>query len=202
MNDFDKFYRHQSTTMEDIKGALDNLFLETCGPWYDNRGHSQPHDLSEDYRRLLNLTPEKLRHGFLALGASISTFKNDKFQFQSLSSKRIFTNPLALAVDQPQWISTYVCTTHGDFNSHNILLDDYKNTWLIDFLRTGQGHILHDISELNSIVRFDLLAGTDATLDERLAMEEALSRIDHFTRIRRLSLTSSSHHLLLPTHFS
>ncbi len=202
MNDFDKFYRHQSTTMEDIKGALDNLFLETCGPWYDNRGHSQPHDLSEDYRRLLNLTPEKLQHGFLALGASISTFKNDKFQFQSLSSKRIFTNPLALAVDQPQWISTYVCTTHGDFNSHNILLDDYKNTWLIDFLRTGQGHILHDISELDSIVRFELLAGTDATLDERLAMEEALCRIDHFSRIGELEMNFSTENGLLAKAFA
>lgn len=201
LDDFGEFYRRQTTTIEDIKGALDNLFLETCGPWYDNRGQAQPRDLSEDYRTLLNFTPAKLHSGILALGDAIAPFQNNKLVFQALSSQRAFIDPRTLAVDRPQWISTYLCTTHGDFNSHNILLDDHRNTWLIDFLRTGRGHILRDISELDSIVRFELLTEHEANLEERLALEEVLCSIDRFSRLGELEASFSTENKFLAKTF-
>jgi DNA-binding response OmpR family regulator len=202
LEDFGSFYSHSNTTIEGIKKALDNLFLETCENWYENRSQLQPHDLSDDYRQLLNLTLEKLEYGFLALGDSVSVFKKEKLQFQSLSTRHIFTNPLAVVTDRPWWISTYICTTHGDFNTHNILLDDNDNTWLIDFLRTGQGHILRDVSELDSVVRFELLAGKGATLDERLTMEEALCSIDRFSQLERLGTNFSTENEALAKTFA
>src|SRR5260221_7749403 len=46
LEDFGIFYSHPNTTIEGIKKALDNLFLETCGNWYENRSRLQPLDLS------------------------------------------------------------------------------------------------------------------------------------------------------------
>lgn len=202
LEDFKSFYGHQHTTIEHIKEMLDNLFLETCKTWYANRSRLQPLDLSEDYKQLLNLTQEKLERGFLALSDSVSTFKNGKLHFQSLRSKRPFLNPLVRATKHHQWISTYTCTTHGDFNSHNILLDDNHNTWLIDFLRTGQGHIFRDVSELDSVVRFELLIGEDATLDERLEMEDVLGHIYHFSQLEQAEVTFSTENKALARVFA
>ena len=186
LEDFGNFYSHPATDITRIRKGLDQLFLVTCANWYENRSRLQPHNLTEDYQRTLNITPEKLDQGFQALNNSVSVLGNQQLYFQSLSTKRTFTNPLPAASGRTYWYSTYVCTTHGDFNSHNILLDDKDNTWLIDFLRTGQGHILRDVCELDAVVRFVLLTEQNATLDERLNMEEALCSIDRFSQVDQL----------------
>ena len=64
--------------------------------------------------------------------------------------------------------------------------------WLIDFQGTGQGHILRDVARLDSEVRFRLLAAEEATLEERLKMEDALCSIDRFSQVEQLAT-------LLPT---
>lgn len=196
LEDFGSFYSNPHTTIEGLETALDRLFRETCGNWYDNRSQLQPQDLSSDYQQLLSLTPESLEQGVIALGNSVSINRNGTLQFQSLGTKQAFTNPLKV-FGRPQWTSTYICTTHGDFNSQNILLDDNGNAWLIDFLRTGQGHILRDVSQLDSVVRFELLAEAEATLAERLAMEEAMCSIDRYSQLDRqaMSFLPSNHAL-------
>ncbi len=87
---------------------------------------------------------------------------------------------------------TYICITHGDFNQHNLLVDSIANMWLIDFQRTGQGHILRDVAMLDSVVRFQLLASSEATLEERLQMEEALCSIDRFSQVQQLTTRFST----------
>lgn len=186
LDDFGSFYNHPAADITRIKKGLNQLFLVTCANWFENRSRLKPYNLTEDYSRMLNITPEKLEQGFSAISNSVSVLGDQRLNFQSLSSKRTFINPLHAASGRTFWYSTYVCTTHGDFNTHNILLDDNDNTWLIDFLRTGQGHILRDVSELDSVVRFVLLAKQHATLDERLQMEEALCSIDRFTQVEQL----------------
>jgi hypothetical protein len=57
---------------------------------------------------------------------------------------------------------------------------------LIDFLRTSRGHILRDVSELDSVLRFELLAAKEATLEERLKMEEVLCSVERFRQVGRL----------------
>lgn len=186
LEDFGNFYSQPATDITRIRKGLDQLFLVTCANWYENRSRLQPHNLAEDYQRMLNITPEKLERGVQALSDSVSVLGDQRLHLQTLSSERTFSNPLPTVGGRTYWYSTYVCTTHGDFNSHNILLDDSDNTWLIDFLRTGQGHILRDVAELDSVVRFVLLAEQDATLDERLNMEEALCSVDRFSQIDQL----------------
>lgn len=183
LEDFGSFYRH--AIVPQIQDALDLLFRDTCGAWYASPGRLRPHNLTEDYLQLLNLTPEKLEQGLSDLLESVQ--HKQKLYFKSLKGKRAFTNPLLATADRSLVFPTYICTTHGDFNQHNILVDNIGNMWLIDFLRTGRGHILRDVSELDSVVRFQLLAAEEATLEERLKMERVLCSIDRFSEVEQLA---------------
>jgi RIO-like serine/threonine protein kinase len=82
---------------------------------------------------------------------------------------------------------TYTCITHGDFNQYNVLVDSNDNTWLIDFQQTAPSHILRDVATLDSIVRFQLLMSDEASLEERLQMEEVLCSIDRFSQVKLLT---------------
>lgn len=181
LQDFGSFYRHSDVT--DIRVVLDRLFADTCGDWYANPGQLQLHDLTEDYQRLLGFRVERLDQ---ALDESMKSVQGKhRLHFKSLGSKRDFTNPILKMTDHLRR-PTYVCTTHGDFNEQNILIDDTGHAWLIDFLRTGRGHILRDVAQLDSIVRLGLLAPEDATLEERLNIEEALCSPERFSDVEQL----------------
>lgn len=108
-------------------------------------------------------------------------------EFKSLQNGQSFTNPLPLLHGPHFFQPTYVCTTHGDFNQHNIFVDSTEHTWLIDFQSTEQGHIFRDVAQLDSEVRFSLLEQEEATLEERLQMEEALCSIDRFSQMEHLA---------------
>jgi CheY-like chemotaxis protein len=182
LEDFGEFYKHAEISQ--IKLALDSLFLDTCSVWYANPGQLKPYNLSEDYQKLLGFTPENLEHALNQLQENVNG--RPRLRFRSLPDGRTFTNPLLIVKDPPFVLSTYVCTTHGDFNQHNILVDSTNQTWLIDFQRTGQGHIMRDIAELDSEIRFVLLAPNEANLEERFAMEEALCRVERYSQLQEL----------------
>ncbi len=183
LEDFGSFYCHANVSQ--IREALDRLFLDTCSAWYANPGQLHPHDLTADYKQLLGFTPEKLEQ---ALSEHLKSVQGKhKLYFKSLNSERAFTNPLLAMSGQSLVRPTYICTTHGDFNQHNLLIDKTGHTWLIDFQRTGQGHILRDIAKLDSEVLFQLLASEESTLEECLHMEEVLCSIKHFSQLEQLA---------------
>jgi CheY-like chemotaxis protein len=184
LEDFGSFYRR--TDVPQIREALDYLFLDTCSAWYANPGQLQPHDLTADYQQLLGFTLEKLEQ---ALSERLKSVQGkSKLYFKSLDSERSFTNPLLAMAGRSLVRSTYICTTHGDFNQHNLLIDKTGHTWLIDFQRTGQGHILRDIAKLETEVLFHLLTSEDATLEECLCMEESLCSVEHFSQLEQLEV--------------
>lgn len=182
--DFDDFYRH-TTSVSQIKTALNRLFRNTCGPWYANPGNLDLYDLSTDYQRLLKkYTPEQLQH--LVAEQLTSVQGKHKLHFKHLKGERSFTNPLLVMANLSPVRSTYLCITHGDFNYRNLLVDSSGQMWMIDFEKTGQSHILRDVATLDSVIRFQLLAAEEAALQERLQMEEALCSIEHFSQVKRL----------------
>ena len=61
---------------------------------------------------------------------------------------------------------------------------------MIDFQGTGQSHILRDIAILDSAIRFQLLPAEEATLRERLHMEEDLCSIERFSQVEQLAAKS------------
>ena len=117
-----------------------------------------------------------------------SVYVKEKLTFISLNSTRKFTNPLLATAGLSFTRFTSTCTTHGDFNSHNLFIDQAGFTWLIDFEATEPGHILRDIAMLNSVIRFQLLTAQEATLEERLQMEEVLCRVKRFSQVKQLAV--------------
>jgi hypothetical protein len=169
---------------------MDHLFLDTCGTWYANAGQLRPYNLTIDYLEMLEFTPEKIEHALIELQkyVQLKTVQGKTMlEFKSLNSERRFTNPIPALTGPPLVRSTYICTTHGDFNQHNILVDSMGHTWLIDFQSTNQGHIFHDVTQLDSEVRFFMLTSDEATLEERLKMEEELCRAERFNQVPRLA---------------
>jgi ActR/RegA family two-component response regulator len=46
--------------------------------------------------------------------------------------------------------ATCTAITHGDLHADNLLIDDTHHGWVVDFERTGEGHVLQDFIELES----------------------------------------------------
>src|SRR5579863_10034928 len=177
--DFADFYRRSDISQ--ITDALDRLFLEICGPWYANHEHLQLLDLTSDYQRLYGYTAKQLEQ--IRSRQLKSVRGKHKLYFKSLTSERAFTNPLQVMAGPPLVRPTYLCTTHGDFNPHNLLVDNTGYMWLIDFQGTGKSHFLRDVAMLDT---------AEATLEERLHMEEALYSIDHFSQVEQLATKLSA----------
>jgi CheY-like chemotaxis protein len=183
LESFESFYEHSA--VKEINPVISRLFQQTCFRWYDNRGNIGPLNLTEDYKKLLGFTAEKLEDGLARLVKSVQGSK--KLKFSLLNNKdRSFTNPILELRDRKFIMPAYVTTMHGDFNETNILVDDNGYSWLIDFGRTGKGHIMRDVAELDSVVRLKLLKDHEATLDERLQLEEILCGIRHFKELDSL----------------
>jgi hypothetical protein len=179
--DFATFYQRSEAPA--IKNILEDLFRDTCAAWYASPGHLQIHELSAEYQSLLKLTPEILED---ALRRGLKHIQGkERLRVESLG--RDFANPLLAVAGRKLVRPTYFCTTHGDLNANNILVDVSGSTWLIDFLRTGTGHILRDFAKLDATVRFLLLQPQEASLQERLEMEAALLGVDRFSQVGSLA---------------
>jgi DNA-binding response OmpR family regulator len=196
LESFGSFYRRAS--LPQIKAALDNLFLNTCAQWYANAGSLVSHDLTEEYLRTLGLEMEALeqnRNYLKAQGVK-------KLRMGNLSGDRLFTNPILAAATHHFREHTYICPTHGDLSESNVLVDGEGHTWLIDFGRTGPGHILRDVAELDASVRIQLLDENEATLNERLEMEETLCRAEQFDDLSRLTEELKSENQALAKNYA
>lgn len=186
--DFGDYYQHSSA--QKVMDVMDHLFLDTCSAWYANPGRLQPYDLTGNYQSTLGFTQENLDSALLNLQKSVKG--RQKLSFTTLSQERVFTNPLLKITEQALMRSTYTCITHGDFNQHNILIDGSGHSWLIDFQATSPGHVLRDIAQLDSEIRFVLLSAHEANLDERLSMEETLCAASLFSEVPPLAAQVTS----------
>lgn len=179
---FDSFYRRAS--LGQVRGVLDNLFSNTCAAWYASAEGPHPHDLSAEYLHLLGMSLEGLDE---ALQKRLKAVQGkDDLHFDGLTVRRTFRNPIRAVAERHFVHSVYVCTAHGDLNASNILVDRAGSTWLIDFLRTGRGHALRDFAQLDVTARILLLEPDDATLDERLEMEQTLLEAERFSDVDSL----------------
>ncbi|HLF28615.1 MAG TPA: response regulator [Anaerolineae bacterium] len=181
--DFTEFYHSHSSA--DIHTVLDELFKETCANWYADRGMVQYAALSELYRATLRC---EHKHLLDALEDNFPTFLNQTaLTFRDLPGVHL-TNPVYATQGKTLSRSTFLCTTHGDLNSGNILIDADGHPWLIDFYRTGPGHILRDCVELETVVKFILLEEKD--LAARWDLEQALVGMSRFKDADALSYTA------------
>jgi hypothetical protein len=179
MRDFGSFY--SCADIDQIRQVLDHLFRQACGLWYASTTTLQPLNLTELYQKQFS----NLRK----LKSVVSWRRQKTLTFSALgsSSTSNFTNPFYVLRDAQAFVCySYITITHGDMNQRNIFLDRNGYAYLIDFGRTGPGHILRDVAMLDCVVRFQLLSAEDATLDERLGMEKALCSISRFSEVEQL----------------
>ena len=185
--DFGTFYHRAEVS--DIKNVLDKLFWDVCKAWYANPGQLQPHNLVTDYEQALGFSWDRLERVLAREVKSVQV--KDRLTFDNLNDDRLFINPLTTRVSNIVF-PIYTCITHGDLHQHNILIDQGRQVWLIDFQHTSPGHILRDVTNLDAVIRFQLLLPEDATLAERLAMEEELSEIKTFDQIEQATVDFST----------
>ena len=178
MQDFGTFYAHADLAR--IKQVLDGLFHRTCGLWYANHGSLQPVNLTEMYQHQWSYTTEQLQRIVRRYLPRVQGQHTLTFTSLSSAPTARLCNPLdVLQTARPIVRSTYLCTTHGDLNQRNILVDEHNTPWLIDFQNTGPGHILCDVAMLDTVIRYQLLTAQQATLDERLELEKQLYHAEY-----------------------
>lgn len=189
------YYQHP---VEQVEQALDHLFHHTCGPWYISHQSLWPLNLTENYQQLFHYKVGYIEQVISQLVASMQRKEQRFYRTVEGSDEYRLTNPLArLAKAEPLIRPTYVCTTHGDFNQHNLLLDDDGHTWLIDFQSTGPGHMLRDLAMLEAAIRFQVLRPQDATLEECFLMEKVLCSIKQFSQVEQLKKRFSTENAAL-----
>jgi CheY-like chemotaxis protein len=182
---FERFY--QRATADEIKQVLHRLFFEVCHSWYENLDRRSIHNLTDEYLKLLRFGPEAVSR---AIGERFKGVQGkQQLQFTKLGLQHLFPNPVQILERPPLLRPTYSCITHGDLHAQNILVDDDRHAWLIDFLRTGPGHVLRDVALLDSSVRVQLLAADDADLGERWQLEQALWGVRRFSELDALPPT-------------
>jgi DNA-binding response OmpR family regulator len=174
--DLATFYAEHSA--KEVIQVLKRLFLETCGPWYADRKPRQVHDLVELYAKPLKLSAEKLEAGLQEAGLSCGTGE-EAARCEIPGLKGTFLNPVEWWRRHPELPAlSWQCNTHGDLHSRNVLVDRHGQGWLIDFYRTGPGHLFRDLIELECDLKFVLLETTD--LSSLLRFERALLSASEF----------------------
>ncbi len=78
----------------------------------------------------------------------------------------------------PDSDSHYVSFVHGDLNASNILMDERRNVWVIDFFHTAPGHVLKDLAKLENDLLYILTPVSGGRLGEALALTRALLAVE------------------------
>lgn len=153
----------KSENINTIGQTLDRFFNSTWSDHYKKARKVKNVSLLELYRRVLEdnwlyrikqfpqLTPEKSmgKERWEMLGASnpLDWFFHNIFEH---------TDSIVNCAEE-----TYLAVTHGDLHAGNILIDDANNAWVIDFERTGVGHILQDFVELETDLINRMVPGSE-----------------------------------------
>jgi DNA-binding response OmpR family regulator len=180
--DLGSFYVQHSA--DEVVQVLKRLFIDTCSRWYTNRTSRQNQDLRQLYARALKLSVGKLETVLqeLDIGEGVDSQVR---RVRPPGFKARIPSPvdwLRRHPDLPAELSQ--CYTHGDLHSRNVLVDNTGQAWLIDFYRTGLGHLFRDLIELECDVKFVLLGVTD--LPSLLRFEVALLKASEFGDIPTL----------------
>lgn len=113
-------------------------------------------DLSEIYHTMLRLRDDELSTQFSELLDRLGALRlPTRPEFFWLRDGTQMVNPLHFAQNTSFKMSYSEATIHGDFHSHNILLDGNGTGWLIDFADTCKGPRFHDFVALEASLMFE-----------------------------------------------
>lgn len=154
-------------SVADLQRVFDNLFQYTCRRWYENR--EQPRrtrDLVTLYEQGLHIHHwDDIWQGMAQVTPDLAA---PRLSFPGIEGD--FPNPKRWLASQNHqiYLPVWLATTHGDLNEYNVLVTEDNRAWLIDFYRTGAGHILRDVIELECAIKFSLSGIVDLAAQQML----------------------------------
>jgi len=167
----EEYYRAHPT--DEVLAIFDILFRKVLRSWY---GQPRLRDLPlyQVYGDIFRYEDvchwAKLRYGITAADEVI-----DLPYGLGTSANPLYFMEHTLPERRSRTWSVYEGSVHGDLNMRNVLMDDERNLWLIDFAMTGHSHILRDIAKLESVLIFEMLPiGTEERLRDLVALERVL----------------------------
>ncbi|MFN8456328.1 MAG: response regulator [Anaerolineae bacterium] len=147
----------------EIIPVLENLLLETCFPWGRQSKIFQPaFNYTEHYLKHLHLNPHKLNHALSKLFGKrhcLAPGQGTTATFQFM--EHALLNPVEFVFASPLSDKAQLAPVHGDLTGYNVILDRHRETWLIDFGRTGPGVLLQDFASLENYLKISLLETDD-----------------------------------------
>ncbi len=152
---FESYYARADASQ--IILSLNQLFRETFAPWRANDSKRAFADLRDLYLDAFDLKQRMERipnvvaslDPILDLNAALWRFETPDI---------VLPNPLRWLQVGEATLAVRCCTTHGDLNTANILVNQEGQCWLIDFYRTGWSHVLRDFVILETDIKFRLLS--------------------------------------------
>lgn len=143
---FTKYYKHHG--IEEVQYVLESFFCESWKKHYSHWHEENRKSLFELY---------SIIWGDEWFGKCLREIS----QNQITSNSKQF---LKLGIPHPiEWIQknviennasaiekVKVSVVHGDLHGDNLLVDDNRNIWVIDYERCGEGHIFQDFIELET----------------------------------------------------
>ncbi|HUU75872.1 MAG TPA: anti-sigma factor antagonist [Methanoregulaceae archaeon] len=144
-----------SHSPQEVLAVFDILFRKVLGAWY-----GQPRlrylPLYQVYANIFNYQAvaewAESRYGissrdeYIDLPHGMGRSINPLYFIEHIVPERLTSD----------W-NVYEGSVHGDLNMKNVLMDEEKNMWLIDFAMTGHSHILRDVAKLESVLKMEMI---------------------------------------------
>ncbi|PJF27714.1 MAG: hypothetical protein CUN53_03035 [Phototrophicales bacterium] len=148
---------------DSIASLVDTLFRRTMA-WQTRRGARvhQGVNLRALFFPLLRLQPDELikARDSLADGNDALSLESGKLRVNGFALR----DPVDFALNT-HLVGDYAETNaHGDLHIHNILIDDQRNAWLIDFANAAAAPLFYDHAFLEMSIRIELVATEDTSL--------------------------------------
>ena len=158
---FSKYYMDAS--MADIEYSLTRFFREACSSLYAGAKKHENISLFKEYCKVWG-----------------EEWYERVCKFHAPDPRNVMKNELPdwlNPIDPIAWLkenfgieeaddksiiaSTALAVTHGDLHGDNILIDEHRNAWVIDFERSGEGHVLQDFIELEGDIINRLISSSE-----------------------------------------
>ncbi|HBZ67970.1 MAG TPA: hypothetical protein DEO70_14140 [Bacteroidales bacterium] len=145
------YQEEELTTLEPL---FDKIFLQILKPWY-GQPVSKPIEPFKDHDPTYTFFPHiyKTVEELFGISADDPTIMVAETGRQMLNPYWFLKHEYARRRDETIEYNTSIC--HGDLNMQNILLDENRNVYLIDFSETRPRSIVSDFARLEAILLVD-----------------------------------------------
>mgnify|MGYP003334080291 FL=1 len=164
--------------------TLRALFDPMRDTWFSPKLLRRERDIAQHYRTRYFTGPDWLAQTETALQASAAHFfEARQHDGRTLIGRHSFPSPRAVLFDARRARPYRSCILHGDLNTDNIVIASPGRAAMIDFLKTGRGHVYRDLVSLEASIRINYPRNAAAGAlesERRIALGRRLSPDDSY----------------------